>query len=288
MMRIGLSALVVSVCLVATVAMAAAPGRQDHIVVRTPELVVTRSGALETCALPGGGYHDFVLSEDRLSASFVLDGQALPAGSRQVAGKGLRRVSWEPGEKQTRVQVEFASAPQSTLLNAVPGTAGRPRTPQVLAGFIFDQPTETASSAPAVLGTRQPSQAGPGRQPGQYELPALPRAHYSDALVTLKTENADIMQVLFLMSQIGNVSIVIDPYYNDEPTGNQRAYKGAGDSGDSGGGSGFQNGTGSTPIVPQNGTGFVTLNFNAVPFDQALDLLLETAGLVKADIYPRG
>jgi hypothetical protein len=276
---------------------AAAARAEDRALVRTPELVVVRSAASETCAFPAANYSDFKL--DGTQASFTLEGQALPAGSRKLGGGGISEVDWTPGDGSTAVTIKFATAPQSTLLNAVPGTADRPRTAQVLAGFLFAPGTLADGPHPApALGARDvagggaasPAQDDKANQPGAYALPKFRPVHYSDALVTLNVHNADFRDILFLMSRIGNVSIMIDPYYDDEPTGSKRSGKGGG-TGGQGQGSGEQGGTGlpdqnGPGQAPVNGTGYVTLNFKDVPFDQALDLLLQSAGLVKADVYP--
>jgi hypothetical protein len=266
---------------------AAKPGRSAQVVVKSPELTVTASGNEQTAAFPGGSYDGLTLAEDGLSAKLTLVGQKLTAGSKKVAGQGISQVSWTLVGKNTQVEFTFAAPPKSTLLNAVQGTPARPRTPQVLAGFIFDSDTEAAPKGRSVLGARTAGSAGLSTQPGTYELPQLPPAHYSDALVTLKVQNAEFTDVLFLLSQIGNVSIVLDPYYNDEPTGSQRG--GLGGDGAGGGGDSAPVSPGQPPaIFPREGTGTVTLNFKDVPFDRALDMLLMTSGLVKADIYPRG
>jgi hypothetical protein len=262
---------------------AAQPSPTPRVILKTPELVVTSSGTEQTCAFPASAYDDLVVAEDDLSATLRLVGQQLPAGSRKVAGGGVSQVSWQPVGEDTAVELKFAAPPRSTLLNAVSGTPGRPRTPQVLAGFIFDGETSAAPKGRSVLGARTPGDGGVERQPGSYELPPLPPAHYSDAMVTLKVENAEFTDVLFLLAEIGNVSIMLDPYYNDEPTGNERG----GLPGGSDGG-GETNPGGPPGIFPREGTGTVSLNFNNVPFDRALDLLLMTSGLVKTDIYPRG
>jgi hypothetical protein len=105
----------------------------------------------------------------------------------------------------------------------------------------------------------------------------------------LKVRNVDFRDVLWLMSDIGGITIVLDPYWDDEPTGSRRQV-GGGASGDGGGGAGggggFGTGGSPPPFAPREGTGRLTLNFQEVPFDQALDLILMTVGLVKVDIYP--
>jgi hypothetical protein len=264
---------------------AAHPARTSRVIVKTSELTVTSSGTEQTCAFPGSAYDGLTLAEDGLSAKLTLVGQRLKAGSKKVVGQGLSHVAWTPVGKDTAVELQFAAPPTSTLLNTVPGTPARPRTPQVLAGFIFGASTELPAKGRSVLGARTPGAGGVAAEPGTYELPELPPAHYSDALVTLKVVNAEFTDVLFLLSQIGNVSIMLDPYYNDEPTGSDRGGLG----GAGGGGDSAPISPGQPPaIFPREGTGTVTLDFKDVPFDRALDLLLMTSGLVKADIYPRG
>ena len=268
---------------------------EDKVLLRSPELVVQHGPSSETCAFPAAGYSAFKL--DGLTATFTLEGQALPAGSRKLAGGGISQVSWTPGDKSTQVTVNFATAPDSTLLNAVPGTKDRPQTAQVLAGFLFKAGTlaDERHGPQSMLGSHDAEDTVPAsersdRQPGTYKIPEFPTTHYSDALVTLKVQNADFRDILFLMGRIGNVSIMLDPYYNDPPTGSKRSDK-SGGSGGQGQGSGTQGGGNGLPgrgpgQIPQDNTGFVTLNFKDIPFDQALDLLLQSSGLVKADVYP--
>jgi hypothetical protein len=265
----------------------AAQAAGEKTLVRTPELVVKHGPASETCAFPADSYSDFKLEGE--TATFTLDGRALPAGSRKLSGGGMREVSWVPADKSTQVTIQFAAPPQSSLLNAVPGTPDRPHTAQVVAGFLF-APGALKLQAPgsAALGARPQAtgEAGETSQPGSYDLPKFAPVHYSDALVSMNVKNADFRDILFQMSRIGNVSIMLDPYYDDEPTGNKRTGKGGGTGGEQGGGNGFGNGPGG--LFPRDNTGFITLNFKDVPFDQALDLLLQSAGLVKADVYPNG
>jgi hypothetical protein len=258
------------------------------IVVDLPELVVTRSDTGETCALPGTGYGDVVIGEE--SATLTVTGYELPAGQKRVAGHGIRRVSWQPREGETAVTIEFAQPPTYSVVNAVAGTEHRQQTPQVIVGFGFDSTGGERRTSP-VLGSRRPGeQVEEPDQHGDYEMPDFPPVRYSDALVTLRVENVDFRDVLWLMSEIGGVSIVLDPYWADEPTGGPRAPGGGADP-DGGGGSGggepgFRPGGGFIPGIPRSGTGNLTLNFDNVPFDQALDLILMSVGLYKIDIHP--
>jgi len=259
----------------------------DGVIVQEPELVVQRQGNIETCALPGDGYRAF--SVDDNSASFLVEERLLPAGHKRIAGHGIQRVSWEPVAGDTLVTVEFKAPPSFTLINAVDGTELRPTTPQVIAGFGFEPKAETGYSYP-VLGSRKPGQHVEEDAHGAYKLPELPPVKYSDALVTLKVENVDFRDVLWLMSEIGNVSIMLDPYWADEPTGSTRppgagADPGSGSGGGDGGG-GFRGAGDFIPFAPRTGTGRLSLNFIDVPFDTALELILMSVGLVKVDIYP--
>lgn len=280
-MRAGSGLFIIAVALLLGSAAVQAAG--EKTVVRTPELVVKHGTGAETCAFPAESYSGFTLEGD--TATLTLSGKALPAGSRKLSGGGISNISWVPGDKATQVTIKFAAVPQSTLLNAVPGTTDRPHTPQVLAGFLFAPGVLSAAESAgghAVLGARtdaNPTDSGHAVPNGQYKLPPFKPVHYSDALVTLNVTNADFRDILFLMSSIGHVSIMVDPYYDDDPTGNKRQGKGGGTEGGN---------SGRPDLFPRDNTGFITLNFKDVPFDQALDLLLQSAGLVKTDVYPQG
>lgn len=267
---------------------AAAPALADYeIVVDRPELMVVRNGTNESLYIPGEGYSAVEYTDS--GASFVLEGQALGSGSQRVTGSGISRISWEPAEDGTLVEVTCATAPASSIINAIPGTELRPGVPQVVAGFYFN-PADTESKPYPVLGSRKPGGSATGPDPhGEYRLPKLPEARYSDALVNLSVRNTDFRDVLWLMSEIGNVSIVLDPYWADEPTGSRRQVGGGADPGTGGGGdggSGFRPAGDFIPAAPREGTGNLSLNFKDVPFDLALDLVIMSVGLVKVDIYP--
>jgi hypothetical protein len=282
-MRILLLTLV-SLALSSTWAMAAPV--QRGVVVSQPELTVLRHGGNESVALPAGSYSSFTV--DSAAASFTLLDSRLPAGERRLRG-GISHVSWTPGEDGVKVTLTFARPPKSSVINALPGTELRPGVPQVIAGFAFDAPAPV--QRPAVGRANVEEQSG-GRY-GDYQLPRFPDAKYSDALVTLKVHNVDFRDVLWLMSEIGNVSIMLDPYWADEPTGSRRTVGGGADPDGGGGGghggggdAGFRPGDDFIPGSPREGTGNLTMNLNEVPFDLALDLVLQSVGLVKVDVYP--
>lgn len=267
----------------------AAQAAVDGILVQRPELVVERTGAIESLALPGTAYRDFTVSAD--AASFVIEDQQLPAGSARIAGHGITQVSWQPEGSSTRVNLLFGSEPASSLINTVPATKLRPAVPQVLAGFAFTASAGEPRRHPVVGSYSGEGRQEEGRPYGEYQLPKYEKVKYSDVLVTLQVTNVDFRDVLWLLSEIGNVSIVLDPYWADEPTGGRRAPGAGADpgaGGDSGGGPGFRDGSGFLPTAPREGTGRLSLNFNEVPFDQALELVVMAAGLVKVDIWPQG
>lgn len=284
MRLVSLAALAVAILAFWSPASAAHSG----IVLETPKFVLVRHGNNEACLIPAAGYSAFEVGEN--SAKLNLTGVELGKGSKRVLGKGITRVSWEPAGSGTEVTFEFAQQPISTLVNAVSGSEIRPDLPQVVAGFYFEEEPQNSRPYP-VLGSHHPGETGPREDPyGHYKLPKFKPAKYSDALVTLNVRNVDFRDVLWLMSEIGNVSIILDPYWADEPTGSRRppgagADPGGG-SGGGDGGSGFRGGGDFIPAAPREGTGNLSLRFNDVPFDTALDLIIMSVGLVKVDIYP--
>lgn len=268
-----------------------APALADYeVVVDRPELLVVRNGVDESLYMPGAGYSEVEYTET--GATFRLEGEAIGSGSQRILGQGITRVSWEPTEAgdATLVRVECTTAPASSIFNAIPGSELRPYMPQVVAGFYFN-PDDAADMPYPVLGSRKPGSRETGPDPhGKYKLPKLPEARYSDALVNLSVRNTDFRDVLWLMSEIGNISIVLDPYWADEPTGSRRTVGGGADpgagSGGGEGGAGYRGAGDFIPAAPREGTGNLSLNFKDVPFDLALDLVIMSVGLVKVDIYP--
>jgi hypothetical protein len=157
----------------------------------------------------------------------------------------------------------------------------------VIVGFTFEDGAD--GHGYPVVGTQRPRHAEDEDVYGSYQLPKFPKVRYSDALVTLRVRNVDFRDVLWLMSEIGGVSIVLDPYWADEPTGSRRPPGGGADPGAGGGGEsgpGFRGAGDYIPAAPREGTGLLSLNFEDVPFDLALDLIIMSVGLVKVDIWP--
>ena len=71
--------------------------------------------------------------------------------------------------------------------------------------------------------------AGRPYEPGEYRLPAFETKYrFSDIRVNLNLNGADFREVLMFMSEISGVSIILDPYWSDEPTGGRRRPGGPG------------------------------------------------------------
>jgi len=94
------------------------------------------------------------------------------------------------------------------------------------------------------------------------------------------------------------VTIVLDPYWDKPPTGGVHNRPpggpggegggkggGAGGGGQGGGTGGFRPGSSFTPIDISK-PGSITMNLKDVPFDLALDMVIQSAGLKYIAIYP--
>jgi hypothetical protein len=254
-----------------------------------PAVVILKHGPNESASIPGAGYRDLVV--DKSTATFIVDEGPGESQSFNVRGGKLRSVRLEPVEGGCKVVLGFRSAPDYFVVNAVRNSDWRPGVAQVVAGFGFTSSHEDSKAYPVMGGYESGSQKPAPDEYGTYKLPKVPEAKYSDALVSLKVMNTDFRDVLWLLSNIGNVSIMLDPYWDDPPTGTQRAPGGGASGGTPGGGgdggNGFRGAGGFNPMVPREGTGRLSLDFKDVPFDLALDLILQSVGLVKVDIWPK-
>jgi len=105
----------------------------------------------------------------------------------------------------------------------------------------------------------------------------------SDVLVNLPaTSGYNFYKTLMLLSRMGGISIIIDPYLVDEPTGSLRSNKleppgGGGEDGD--GGLGFREAEQFDAMDLHGATNTVIGNFENVPFDLALKIILEAHNL---------
>ncbi|MEZ5337751.1 MAG: hypothetical protein R3F46_05755 [bacterium] len=251
---------------------------EDGVIFDSDNISLVREHNMESLAIRADAYSEFSLDEEKASASFVVSGPLLGIGSERIMGKGLRRISWEPAEGGTRFNLQFANLPEYHVLNAMGGTQLHPNVPQVLASFSFDPEKFRKRTLMGVRRERSDEEIARDSQYGDYDLPGFPDTEYSDARVTLKVVNGDFREILWYMSEIGNVSIMLDPYWGDEPTGSKRPPGGGVDPG-------TDPGDGFTPGLIRNGVGQLTLNFDNVPFSEALDLILMSVGLVKVDVY---
>ncbi len=120
-------------------------------------------------------------------------------------------------------------------------------------------------------------------QYGTYELPGFEGEDemLSDVRVNLNAAGGfSLYQFLMFLSSISGISIIIDPYWLSEPFGgNGRPPQDPGFLPGDQGGAGFRPGN---VFDPQLGaTGSVRGNFDNVPFDEALDIVLSTHQLYK-------
>ena len=104
----------------------------------------------------------------------------------------------------------------------------------------------------------------------------------SDVLVNLPaTSGYNFYKTLMLLSRMAGISIIIDPYLVDEPTGSLRSNKleppGGGEGEDGGGG--FREAGQFDAMDLHGATNTVIGNFENVPFDLALQIILEAHNL---------
>jgi hypothetical protein len=267
-------------------AVKASSASAQGVVLSTPDLLVTRQGGIDTLAIKGDGYTAF--KREGNEATLLVKGAGGGSGEERipaVPGGGLSKVRWEPADGGTLYHLSFTAEPLSSVTNAIPGSEMRPDMPQVMAAFSYGE-----TAARARLNHRGGSaEYDPNVVPGDYQMPKFPKYKYSDAMVTLKANGADFRQVLWLMSEIGNVSIMLDPYWQDEPTGSRRppgAGVSAGDGGNGGSGNGYRSAGDFNGRGLDEGVGDLYFNFENVPFDTALDLIISSVGLVYVPIYP--
>jgi len=136
---------------------------------------------------------------------------------------------------------------------------------------VFAQEVETDPDYPRV-----PISAG---EEGKYELPEFPgmEERLSDVLVNLPAPSGlSVYQVLYLMSNLAGISIIIDPYITDPPIGGvqQREVLDPLQFGGEGQPEGFREASQFYALITAPGT--VIGNLENVPWDTALDIILET------------
>lgn len=190
----------------------------------------------------------------------------------------------------------------SFILNGPEKTADIPKTPSLIVAFPLSK--DDLKHIP-VLATSAVTESSDypdipieklGILPGTYELPDTgKKGRLSDVLVTLTVRNASFQDVLNLLARQAGVSIVLDPYWEDDPTGGVYGRPPGGPGGEGGdrnggggGGGGFREGGQFEPQGPTPGTGSINMTLYDVPFDLALDMVIMSAGLQYAIFWGDG
>lgn len=270
-------------------------------------VVLVSSYGVDALYISGKAYHD--LSESKLEVSFTVEGLALSSPmKRNLDGYFITSIEIKPSPSGCGIIVGRLPQARGMAIAVSPASRYIPDTPNVVFTLSYGLGEKAEDASP----TREASESSSEREPletdkdypriaisreveGEYELPPFPYKYkYSDALVSLNVVNTDFRDVLMLLSEIGNISIVLDPYWNEPPTGGRRRPGGPGATGMGGGeagqGGGQTAGYRGAEIFqirqPLPGTGTLTLNFENVPFDLALDLILTAVNLEKIEIYP--
>jgi hypothetical protein len=123
----------------------------------------------------------------------------------------------------------------------------------------------------------------PGTQRDPFDMRQNLKNQLSDILVNLPaTGGYNFYGVINLLSQMSGISIIIDPYLVDPPTGSRRPNlleEPGGGGGDGQGGPGFRDAGGFQAINLRGATNTVIGNFENVPFDTALQIILEAHNL---------
>jgi copper(I)-binding protein len=140
--------------------------------------------------------------------------------------------------------------------------------------------TTRASSGSGIDPDEDYPRMRPESPPDHFSYKRL-KGQLSDILVSLPaTTGYNFYRTIMLLSQMSGITIVIDPYLTDPPTGSLRSNKlepPGGGEGD--GGEGFR-GAGEFQSMDLHGaTNTVIGNFEQVPFDTALEIILEAHNL---------
>jgi len=288
-------------------------GADERIEQIVPGKVVLHSTAgVETFYFAGDAYQDF--EENALAVRLFVRGLSLPSPVKKtLSGHLVKTIELTPKAEGAQVTLSKSPWAGGVGVSVMPNSRFIAARPNVILSVTYGaknsqekestaEGTENASQATEIeVDTEYPPISISEEAEGQYEFPPFPYKYkYSDALVSLNVVNVDFRDVLMLLSEIGGVSIVLDHYWNDTPTGGRRRPGGPGGVGGGGGGAGGggqgeggggqQGGFREAGVFqirgPISGTGTLTLNFENVPFDLALELVLTAVNLEKIDIYP--
>ncbi|MBN1966080.1 MAG: hypothetical protein JW910_15630, partial [Anaerolineae bacterium] len=220
-----------------------------------------------------------VLSFGKQAAS-LMDApkpQALPATQPKPQ-------SFAPAQQPAQ---PLSSTPLNSALSSAAGgfTPAQISGPTGLGGVAQDVPSveQILTMARADAMRYGKDAAGMNDQYGTYELPGFEGEDemLSDVRVNLNAAGGfSLYQFLMFLSSISGISIIIDPYWLSEPFGgNGRPPQDPGYLPGDQGGAGFRPGNVFDPQLGASGS--VRGNFDNVPFDEALDIVLSTHQLKK-------
>jgi len=257
-------------------------------------VMLSRQG-LDCLYFAGSDYSD--VTETRLKVRFHVEGLAVDEPVRKLLdGYWAQRIEITPAEGGANVAVSRSLAGGTFGLSEAPTSDALPDRENVILIITqgTDEPLKGSSSRSIATDKDYPRMGvGGGYAEGDYRLPPFETKYeFSDILVSLNLQGADFREVLMFMSEISGVTIILDPYWNDDPTGGRRRPGGPGSGelppppesatppGEFRGAGVFQ------ATIPREGIGSLTMNLENVPFDLALDLILTAVNLEKIVIWP--
>jgi hypothetical protein len=258
-------------------------------------VMVSRQG-LDCLYFAGSEYTD--VTETKLKVRFRVEGLAVTEPVRKLLnGYWAQRIEITPAEGGAEVVVSRSLSGGTFGLSEAPTSDALPSRENVILVITqgTEEPLKGDPSRSIATDEDYPRMGvGGGYAEGKYRLPPFETKYkYSDILVSLNLQGADFREVLMFMSEISGVTIMLDPYWDDDPTGGRRRPGGPG--------SGELPPTESaTPpgqfreagvfqaTIPREGIGSLTMNLVNVPFDLALDLILTSVNLEKIVIWPDG
>ncbi len=295
MRSILLTAIIAAALGLAATASFAARDVTKQTIVPGKAVLVSRQG-LDCLYFAGTEYSD--VEETKLKVRFRVEGLSVDETVRELLdGYWAQRIVITPAGSGAEVAVSRSLAGGTFGLSEAPTSDALPDRQNVI--LIITQGTEEplkgdGSSSTIATDEEYPRmEVGGGYAEGDYRLPPFETKYkYSDVLVTLNVEGADFREILMFMSEISGVSIVLDPYWSDDPTGGRRRPGGPGSGelppppesatppGE------FREAGTFQATVPREGIGSLTMNMENVPFDLALDLILTAVNLEKIVIWP--
>ena len=244
--------------------------------------IFTSEFGVESLSFRATGYSQFVSTEREIS--FLLAGfRGADAKNHNLGGAALSTMKFTQENEGTRVAVSLYGSAGGVSINAAPASRAFPDSPTVVLALTGITPRRSSASS-AGADDEYPSLGSAKKNEGDYELPPFERRYkYSDTLVSLHVKGASISGVLEFLSLVGNVSIVLDPYWNQQPTGGGRPPIESGGSAGGGGAGGIGTGGGGAGFGGF-GQGLISVDIDDVPFDFALDLIITSAGLKYVEI----